>query len=92
MAEQAPGFGDTERDHPELGRRELVREYGGGCGAVSAAAEKGGGDGADGHGGHDQHSVPGDRGVQADLGLVEPEAVLAEFEIFFNRPLLMPVK
>ena len=48
MAEQAPGFGDTERDHPELGRRELVRELLRGCGAVSAAAEKGGGDGADG--------------------------------------------
>jgi len=36
--------------------------------------------------------VPGDRGIQPDLGLVEAEAVLAEFEIFFNRPLLMPVK
>jgi hypothetical protein len=36
--------------------------------------------------------VPGDRGIQPDLGLVEAEAVLAEFEIFLNRPLLMPVK
>ena len=30
--------------------------------------------------------VPGDRGVQADLGLTEAEAVLAEFEIFFAGP------
>jgi hypothetical protein len=30
--------------------------------------------------------VPGDRGIQADLGPVEPEAVLAELEIFFCRP------
>jgi len=36
--------------------------------------------------------VAGDRGVEADLGLVEPEAVLAEFEILFNRPPLIPVK
>ena len=86
MAEQAPGFRDGERDHPELGGRGLVRERWGGCLGVGAAAEQGGGDGADGQGGHDQHGVPGDRGVQADLGLVEPEAVLAELEIFFGRP------
>jgi hypothetical protein len=30
--------------------------------------------------------VPGDRGVQADLGLVEPEAGLAELEILFCWP------
>jgi hypothetical protein len=36
--------------------------------------------------------MPGDGGVEADLGLVEAEAVLSEFEIFFNWPLLMPVK
>jgi hypothetical protein len=47
---------------------------------------QGGGDGADGQGGHDQYGVPGDRGVEADLGLAEAEAVLAEFEIFFGRP------
>jgi hypothetical protein len=41
--------------------------------------------------------VPGDRGVEADLGLVEPEAVLAELEAFFGwliismaRPRLTP--
>jgi len=36
--------------------------------------------------------VAEDRGVQPGLALVEAEAVLAEFEIFLNRPLLMPVK
>ena len=30
-------------------------------------------------------TVPGDRRVEADLALVEPEAVLAEVEIFFGR-------
>ena len=64
----------------------LVREYWGGRLGAGAAAEQGGGDGADGQGGHDQHGVPGDRGVEADLGLVEPEAVLSELEIFFGRP------
>jgi hypothetical protein len=29
--------------------------------------------------------VPDDRGVEADLGLVEPEAALAELEILFGR-------
>jgi len=27
-------------------------------------------------GGHDQHGVPDDRGIEADLGLVQPEAAL----------------
>ena len=52
--------------------------------AAGAAAEQGGGDGADGQGGHDQDGVPGDCGIQADLGLVGPEPVLAELEIFFG--------
>jgi hypothetical protein len=92
VTEQAPGFGDGERDHPGIGGRGLVREYRGGCLGAGAAAQLGSGDGADGRGGHDQYGVPGDRGIQADLGLVEPEAVLAEFEIFLSRPLLIPVK
>jgi hypothetical protein len=53
---------------------------------AGAAAEPGGGDGADGQGGRDQHGVPGDRGVGADLGLVEPGAVLSELGIFFGGP------
>jgi hypothetical protein len=36
--------------------------------------------------------VADDRGVEPGLALVEPEAVLPEFEIFFNWPLPMPVK
>jgi len=36
--------------------------------------------------------VAGDRGVEPGLALVEPEAVLRECEIFFSRPLLIPVK
>jgi hypothetical protein len=64
----------------------LVWQHRSGCLGVGAGAEQGGGDSADGHGGHDQHGVPGDRGIQPDLGLVEPEAVRTEFEIFFGRP------
>jgi hypothetical protein len=45
-----------------------------------------GGDGADRQGGHDQHGVPDDRGVEADLGLVQPEAVFAELESLLRRP------
>jgi hypothetical protein len=33
--------------------------------------------------------MPGDRGVEADLGLIQPEAVLAELEIFLNQPPVM---
>ena len=92
MGKEAAGFGDGERDHPELGWPRLVWERWGGCGGAGAAAEQGGGDGADGQGGHDQHGVPGDRGIEPNLGLVEAEAVLAEFEIFFNQPPVMPLK
>jgi hypothetical protein len=46
----------------------------------------GGGNGADGQGGHDQDGVPQDRVVEADLGLVRAEAVLAELEILLHRP------
>ena len=90
--EQPRDFRDGQRDHSGLCRRCLVR--GGwrrGLGA-GAAAELGGGDGADREGGHDEHSVAQDRGVEPDLRLVQAEAVLAEFKIFFNRPLLIPVK
>ena len=56
------------------------------------SAQQGGGDGADGQGGHGQHGVPGDRGVEPDLGLVQPEQSFPDSEIFFSRPLLIPVK
>jgi hypothetical protein len=86
LSEQAPGFRDGERDHPELGGRGLVWQCGDGCGGAGAAAQQGGGDGADGQGRRDQHGMPGDGGVEADLRLVEPETVLSELEIFFGRP------
>jgi hypothetical protein len=53
---------------------------------IGPRADMGGGDGTDGQGRHDQHGVPGDRSAEADLGLVESEAVHAELEIFFSRP------
>jgi hypothetical protein len=43
---------------------------------AGAVFEQGGSDGADREGGHDQHGVPADRGVEPDLRLVQPEAVL----------------
>jgi hypothetical protein len=33
-----------------------------------------------------------DRGIEAGLALVQPEAVLAELEILLSQPLLIPVK
>jgi hypothetical protein len=45
-----------------------------------------GGDRADGEGRHGEHDVAGQRGVEANLGVVEPEAVLAELEILLHRP------
>jgi hypothetical protein len=86
VGEQATGFRDGERDHPELVWPGLVWERWGWCGGAGAAAAQGGRDGTDGQGGHDQDGVPGDRGVEADLGLVEPETALPELEIFFGRP------
>ena len=69
-----------------MGGRWLVRPGWRRGPGVGAAAEQGGGDGADGQGSHDQHGVPGDRGVEADLGLVEAEAVLAELEALLRGP------
>src|SRR5216683_1914054 len=53
---------------------------------IGAVLEQGGGDGADRQGGHDQDGVPGDRGVEPDLGLVQPEVVLAELEVLLDGP------
>ena len=92
MGEQPGGLGDGERDHSRVGRRGLIWPDRGGGPGVGTAAELGGGDGADGQGGHDQHGVPGDRGVEADLRLVQAEEVLAGPELLFNQPLMMPVK
>src|SRR4029450_10006959 len=84
VGEQAPGFWDGERDHAGVGRRGLIWPHWRWCLSAGAVAQEGGGDGADGQGGHDQHGVPGDRGVEADLGLVQPEAALAELEVLLD--------
>jgi hypothetical protein len=59
---------------------ELERRLGGSRLAVYSPRA----DGADGQGGHDQHGVPGDGGVEPDLGFIKPEAVLAQPEFFFH--------
>ena len=86
MGEQPGGLGDGERDHSRVGGRWLVRPDRRGCPGVGAAAQQGGGDGADSQGGHHQHGVPGDRGVEPDLRLIEPEAALTRAEILFYWP------
>jgi hypothetical protein len=85
MGEQPGGLGDGQRSHSRIGGQGLVWPDRGGC-PCAGAAEQGGCDGAYGQGGHDQHSVPGDRGMQPDLGLIEPEAAFPGSEILFNRP------
>ncbi len=89
MGEQPGSFGDGQRDHPRVGGRQLVRPARGGGPGVGAAAQEGGSDDADGQGSDGQHGVPGDRGEQPDLGLIEPEAAFPRSEIFFNRPPLI---
>ena len=92
VGEKSPDLADGQRDESRVGGRRVARpgrRRGLGIGAVP---ELGGGDGADGQGGHDQHGVPGDRGVEADLRLVQAEEVLAGPELLFNQPLMMPVK
>jgi len=76
LGEQAGDLGYGQRDHAGVGWRWLAgpdRERGLRAGAVP---EQGGGDGADSRRSHDQHGVAGDGGVEADLGLVQAEAVL----------------
>ena len=72
--EQAGGFRDGQRDHPRIGGERLIRAGRWRRLGIGAVVQQGGGDRADRQGGHDQHGVPGDRGVQADLGLAEAEA------------------
>ena len=84
--EQAGDLGDGQRDHARVGGGRLAGPDRRRCLGIGAVLEQGGGDGADGQGGHDQHGVPGDRGVEPDLGLIEAEAVLAGPESFFHRP------
>src|ERR1035437_2987843 len=74
FGDQVPDLRDGERDHAGIGGRRLVRRDRSGCLGVGAVAEQGGGDGADREGGHHQDGVPGDRGIQPDLGLVQPSS------------------
>ncbi len=90
--EEALDLRDGQRDHAGFGGRRLIGPDRGRRLGVGAVLQQRGGDGADGQGGHHQHGVAEDRGVEPGLALVQPEAVLAEFEIFYSRPLLMPVK
>jgi len=83
---QAGCPGDGQRDHARVSRGWLAGADRGWRLDVGAAPEQGGGDGADGQGGHDQHGVPGDRGVEPDLGLIEAEGVFPGPESFFHRP------
>jgi hypothetical protein len=92
IGEQVLDLRDGERDHAGVGGRRLVRADRFRCLGIGSVAQQGSGDGADGQGGHDQDEMPGDGCVQPDLGLVQSEAVLAELEIFFSQPLLIPVK
>ncbi len=67
---------DGQRDHARVGWGWLVWPRRWWCLGIGAVAQQGGGDGADRQGGHDQHGVAGDRGVEANLRLIQAEAVL----------------
>jgi hypothetical protein len=73
--------GSCPRRQAAAGRTGLRAPLG-----IDPAPEEGGGDGADGRCGHDQHGVPGDRGVEPDLGLIQAEAVLPSPELLFRGP------
>ena len=90
--EDALDLRDGQRDHAGFWRWRLIGPDRGRCLGIGAVFQQGGGDGADGQGGHDQYGVAEDRSVEPGLALVQPEAVLAEFEIFFSQPPLIPVK
>ena len=85
QVEQFLDLGHGESDEGEVGRWWFGRA-GRGAGWFGVVSGLRGGDGADGESGHDQHDVSHDRGVQAGLGLVEAELVLAELVVFFDGP------
>ena len=84
--EQALDPRDGQRDQAGIGRRQVIRAGRRRGPGVGSRAGLGGGDDADGERGHDRHGVPGDRGVQPDLGLVRAEVVLAELKALLGRP------
>jgi hypothetical protein len=83
MGEQAGDLRDGQRDHAGVGWWRLAWPDRRWCLSIGAGPEQGG---SDGQGGHHQLGVAGDRGVEADLGLIEPEAVLAQPELLFHGP------
>ena len=86
QVEQAFDLGDGERNQPGFRRGWLVgpgwhrRRW------SVAGGRCGGGGGADGECGHGQHGVAQQSGVATDLGLVEPEVILAELEVLLHWP------
>jgi hypothetical protein len=82
--QQAGDLGGGQRDHAGIGGRRLAGPDRGRRLGIGALPELGGGDGADGQG-HDQDGVPGDRGVEADLGLIQAEEVLPGPELLLHR-------
>ena len=84
--DQPPDLRDGQRDHAGVRWRCLTGPDGSGRLGISTVLEQGGGDGADRQRGHHQDGVPADRGVKPDLGLVQPEVVLAELEVLSGRP------
>ena len=85
-SDQAADFGDGQRDRARVGGREMAGPDGRWRLAAGTVFEQGGGDDADRERGHDQHGVPGDRVIQADLRLIQAEVVLAELEALFDWP------
>src|SRR3954454_3985052 len=95
VIEGLPGAGQQgeqtfDLDHGEWDRRQVLGWWlarAGRCWRWSVAGSGvGGGDRADRQGGHDQHDVSHDRRVEADLGGVEAELVLAELVVFLDGP------
>ena len=84
--EQAPDFGDGERDEAGVGGWFLIAGCGWGrlCAGFGVHARRGGG--ADRQGHHGQGEVTDQGVVAADLAVVETELVFSDLEVFFDRP------
>ena len=83
---QSPDLGDAQRDQAGVVRRWFVRACRWRGGAVGGLTHLGGGDRAGCEGDDGQDDVAQQRGVEADLAVVEAELVLADLEILLHRP------
>ena len=85
QAEQSFDLGDGQGDQTEILGWQVI-----GCDRQDRPGSPGsglsGGDRADGERGQGEHDVPQQRSVEAYLGVVESEVVLAELEPFLDRP------